>query len=39
MKKIKLAVVGCAGRMGRQLIKEMQSFKNIDLIAAVEKKN
>jgi len=39
MKKIKLVVVGCAGRMGQQLIKEMQNFKNIDLIAAIEKKN
>ena len=39
MKKIKLVVVGCAGRMGQQLIKEMQKFKNMDLIAAIEKKN
>ena len=39
MKKIKLAVVGCAGRMGKQLIKEMQNFKNIDLIAAIEQKD
>ena len=39
MKKIKLVVVGCAGRMGQQLIKEMQNFKNMDLIAAIEKKN
>ena len=39
MKKIKLVVVGCAGRMGQQLIKEMQNFENMDLIAAIEKKN
>ena len=39
MKKIKLVVVGCAGRMGQQIIKEMQNFKNMDLIAAIEKKN
>jgi 4-hydroxy-tetrahydrodipicolinate reductase len=39
MKKIKLVIVGCAGRMGKQLIKEMQNFKNIDLLAAIEKKN
>ena len=34
MKKIKLVVVGCAGRMGQQLIKEMQNFENMDLICA-----
>ena len=39
MNKIKLVVVGCAGRMGQQLIKEMKNFKNMDLIAAIEKKN
>ena len=39
MNKIKLVVVGCAGRMGQQLIKEMQNFENMDLIAAIEKKN
>ena len=26
MKKIKLALVGCAGRMGQQIIKELQKF-------------
>ena len=39
MKKIKLAVVGCAGRMGTQIIKELKNFPNVDLIAAVENKN
>jgi len=39
MKKIKLVVVGCAGRMGQQLIKEIENFRNMDLIAAIEKKN
>ena len=33
MKKIKLAVVGSAGRMGQQIIKEIQKFKSINLIA------
>mgnify|MGYP001305830875 FL=1 len=39
MKKIKLALVGCAGRMGQQIIKELQKFSSIDLIAALENKN
>ena len=39
MKKIKLAVVGCAGRMGQQIIKEIKKFSNIILVAAVEDKN
>ena len=39
MKKIKLAVVGGAGRMGQQIIKEIQKYKSINLIAAIEKKN
>ena len=39
MKKIKLALVGCAGRMGQQIIKELQNFSRIDLIAALEDKN
>ena len=39
MKKIKLALVGCAGRMGQQIIKELQDFKNVILIAAIEDKN
>jgi len=39
MKKIKLALVGCSGRMGQQIIKEIENFKNIDLVAAIEKNN
>ena len=35
MKKIKLVVVGCAGRMGQQIIEEIQKYKNINLIAAI----
>ena len=38
MKKIKLALVGCAGRMGQQITKELQNFSTIHLIAAVENK-
>ena len=39
MKKIKLALVGCAGRMGQQIIKELQNFKNVNLSAAIESQN
>ena len=39
MKKIKLALVGCAGRMGQQIIKELQNFSSINLIAVLEEKN
>ena len=39
MKKIKIAVVGSAGRMGQQIIKEIQNFKNVILTSAIEDKD
>ena len=39
MKKIKIAIVGCSGRMGKQIVKEIKNFKDISLAAAIEKKN
>ena len=39
MKKIKLAIVGSAGRMGQQIIKEIKNFPNLELVAAIENKN
>ncbi len=38
MKKIKLAVTGCMGRMGRELIKSAKLDKNFKLIALTENK-
>lgn len=38
MKKIKLAVVGCAGRMGLEIIKEIKKSPNCELVSAVEEK-
>ena len=38
MKKINLAVTGCMGRMGQQLIKSSRSDKNFKLIALTENK-
>ena len=38
MKKIKLALVGCAGRMGREIIKELKKFSECDLISVIEEK-
>ena len=38
MKKIKIAIVGCSGRMGKQIVKEIKNFKDISLAAAIEKK-
>ncbi len=39
MKKIKLAIVGGAGRMGQQIIKETKNFKIIDLVSIIENKD
>ena len=39
MKKIKLALVGCAGRMGQQIIKELQNFKNFVWLGNLEYPN
>ena len=36
MKKINLAITGCMGRMGQQLIKSVKSDKNFKLVALTE---
>tara|TARA_Y100000590_G_scaffold224913_1_gene254322 strand:- start:1000 stop:1299 length:300 start_codon:yes stop_codon:yes gene_type:complete len=36
MKKIKLVITGCLGRMGQQLIKSSKSTKNFRLISVTE---
>ena len=36
MKKINLAITGCMGRMGQQLIKSSKSDKNFKLVALTE---
>ena len=36
MKKIKIAVAGCMGRMGQQLIKSLKKNKNFKLVALTE---
>ncbi len=38
MKKINLAVTGCMGRMGKQILKSVKSDKNFKLIALTEHK-
>ena len=38
MKKINLAISGCLGRMGQQLIKSSRSNKNFKLVALTENK-
>jgi 4-hydroxy-tetrahydrodipicolinate reductase len=38
MKKIKLAISGCVGRMGQQLIKSSKKNKNFKLVALTENK-
>ena len=38
MKKIKLLVPGCMGRMGQQIIKSVKSDKNFRLVALTEEK-
>ena len=38
MKKISLAITGCLGRMGQQLIKSVKSEKNFKLVALTENK-
>ena len=39
MKKINLAISGCLGRMGQQLIKSSRNNKNFKLVALTENKN
>ena len=36
MKKIKLAITGCMGRMGQQIIKSAKSDKNFKIVALTE---
>ena len=36
MKKINLAITGCMGRMGQQLIKSSKNFKEFKLVALTE---
>ena len=36
MKKINLAITGCMGRMGQQIIKSAKSDKNFKLLALTE---
>ena len=38
MKKINLAVTGCMGRMGQQIIKSANSDKNFKLVSFTENK-
>ena len=38
MKKINLAVTGCMGRMGQQIIKSAKSDKDLKLVALTENK-
>ena len=38
MKKINLAISGCLGRMGQQLIKSSKKNKNFKLVALTENK-
>lgn len=38
MKKIKLAIVGCCGRMGQEIIHALKNFPNCIIVGAVEKK-
>ena len=38
MKKIKLSITGCLGRMGQQLIKSSKSVKNFKLVSITENK-
>ena len=36
MKKIKLSIAGCLGRMGQQLVKSSKSAKNFKLVSVTE---
>ena len=38
MKKINLAITGCLGRMGQQIIKSARSDKNFKLLSLTENK-
>ena len=39
MKKIKLAITGCLGRMGKQLIKSSQNNKDFKIVCLTESGN
>ena len=39
MKKINLAITGCLGRMGRQLIKSSRNNKDFKLVSLTENRN
>ena len=36
MKKINLAITGCLGRMGQQLVRSSKSTKNFKLVSVTE---
>ncbi|OUX53991.1 MAG: 4-hydroxy-tetrahydrodipicolinate reductase [Pelagibacteraceae bacterium TMED287] len=38
MKKIKLSITGCTGRMGKQIIKSAKKIKNVKIVSITEKK-
>ena len=38
MKKINLAITGCMGRMGQQIIKSIKNDKNLKLVSLTESK-
>ena len=38
MKKINLAITGCMGRMGQQIIKSVRNDKNFNIVALTENK-
>ena len=38
MKKINLAITGCMGRMGQQIIKSVKSDKNFKLVTLTEER-
>ena len=39
MKKIKLGIFGPSGRMGQDILKQLKSFNEFDLVSLCEKKN
>ena len=38
MKKIKLGIFGPSGRMGQDILKQLKSFNDFDLVSLCEKK-
>ena len=38
MKKIKLSITGCSGRMGKQIINSAKKIKNFKIVSITEKK-